>query len=210
MTIGTYPQLSVRFVAPNLDAGWPSHPDTHGRPGFPSSNDCCQGHHTLLPHAAAVQLHRCVARGEGMGREGRLCAASCSLGNPRFALFVPNWCQAPPGQKRFNPAGVTLAGISRGPNGASKLLLHQRGPMGRLGWTGEPECHGQGILGEENKGFSSERQGDRISHPREGQGGKGKICPLVSPSLGRLLLLLSLSNTLRVVEGIFEAISKAF
>ena len=157
----------------------PSHPDcqaqpdNHGRPGFPPSHCCCQGHDTLLPHAAAVQLHRCVARGEasGMGREGRLCRLMLT-GQPKICFVRSKLAPSTPGQERFNPAGATLAGISRGPNGASKLLLHERGPMGRLGWTGEPECHGQGILGQENKGFSSQR--DKETGDRTGEGRRKK------------------------------------
>lgn len=142
----------------------PRLPDNHGQPGFPSSRCCCQGPHTLLPHAAAVQLHRCVARGEGKGKGREAVCRLMLTGQPKICFVRSKLAPSTPGQERFNPAGATLAGISRGPNGASKLLLHERGPMGRLGWTGEPECHGQGILGEENKGFSSQRDketGDR-------------------------------------------------
>lgn len=184
----------------------PRLPDNHGQPGFPSSRCCCQGPHTLLPHAAAVQLHRCVARGEGKGKGREAVCRLMLTGQPKICFVRSKLAPSTPGQERFNPAGATLAGISRGPQWRIEIASSRKRANGPARLDRGTRVPRAGDFGRGKQGvLFTERQGDRRSHGKVKEE-KGKICPLVSPSLGRLLLLLSPSNTLRVLR----AFSRAF
>ncbi len=193
-----------------LCAGWPSHPDCQTTTGNRVFHPAAAVVRALTRFSRTPPRFNCTVAshvGRGKGREGRLCAASCSLGNPRFALFVPNWRQAPQARNGLIRPGLRLQGSAGAPMAHRNCFFTKEGQWAGSVGPGNQSATGRGFWERKTRG-SLHRETRRQEIARESEGGKRKDLPTRIPLPRAPIVTAVPEQHTPGVEGIFEGISK--
>lgn len=185
----------------------PRLPDNHGQPVFHPAAAVVRA---LTRFSRTPPRFNCTVAshvGRGKGREGRLCAASCSLGNPRFALFVPNWRQAPQARNGLIRPGLRLQGSAGAPMAHRNCFFTKEGQWAGSVGPGNQSATGRGFWERKTRG-SLHRETRRQEIARESEGGKRKDLPTRIPLPRAPIVTAAPEQHTPGVEGIFEGISK--